>query len=183
MQRLSAWVRRIATTILIPIFTAVAARFIWEQPPETTGAVLRFFLNLAEQTWLRVTALVLGGFVAGLWLDWLLRKLDRSRAEARKDLGFELLKLASELAEELERVDRNWQRLRPRLMSAFIKARGFGLWAPDDEVINRGDRLGHSHAVPSRSGHYAQGRTFERGEEDRDTGSEWDSAVAAATIP
>ena len=80
--------------------------------------------------------------MAGLWVDWLLRKLDRSRAEARKDLGFELLNLASELAEELERVDPSWQRLRPKLMSAFIKARGFGLWAPDDEVINKGIDLG-----------------------------------------
>jgi len=49
MQRVSVWVRRIATTILIPIFTAVAARFIWEQP-QTANALLKPLLDLAEQT-------------------------------------------------------------------------------------------------------------------------------------
>src|SRR6266446_2937741 len=97
MQRFSAWARWIATVILIPIFTAVAARFIWEQPRETANAVRKFLLDLSEQTWFRVTALLLVGFVAGLWLDWLLRKLDRSRAEKRKALGTEMVFLGHEL--------------------------------------------------------------------------------------
>jgi hypothetical protein len=53
MQRFSAWARWIATVILIPIFTAVVARFIWEQPGETAHVVLKFLLDLSEQTWLR----------------------------------------------------------------------------------------------------------------------------------
>ena len=55
--------------------------------------VLKFLLDLSEQTWLRVTALLLFGFVAGLWVDWLLRKLDRSRADERKALGTEMVRL------------------------------------------------------------------------------------------
>ena len=128
MQHVSVWVRRIATTILIPIFTAVAARFIWEQPPETAaGAAFRFFLSVAEQTWLRVTALLLVGFVAGLWVDGLLRKLDRFRAKARENLGIEM----TNLAHDMERVQRPLQAFSPELLSAFIKAKQVGLWTPD----------------------------------------------------
>lgn len=130
MQRVSVWVRRIATTILIPIFTAVAARFIWEQPPETAGAVLKFFLSLTEQTWLRVTALVLGGFVAGLWLDWLLRRLDRTRSTARKDLGIEMQDLAGKLANGLTAP------YYAELLSIFLKVGKLGVWTPIHYIQN-----------------------------------------------
>jgi hypothetical protein len=83
MQRLSALVRYIFTAILIPILIAVATHFIEQQPRETGNAVLKFLFDLSEQTWLRITALLLGGFVSGLWVAWLLQKMDRSRAEDR----------------------------------------------------------------------------------------------------
>jgi|GraSoi2013_100cm_1033763.scaffolds.fasta_scaffold52231_3 hypothetical protein len=95
MQRLSVWARWIAvgffTLIVIPLLVEFLKHLaenigLYDRPREAAGAVLNFFLSLAELPWLRVTALVLGGFVAGLWLDWLLRQLDRSRAEARKNL-------------------------------------------------------------------------------------------------
>ncbi len=134
MQRFSAWARWIATVILIPIFTAVAARFIWEQPRETANAVLKFLLDLSEQTWFRVTALLLVGFVAGLWLDWLLRKLDRSRAEKRKALGTEMVFLGHELR---KLVDPN--EVRPKIMSRFATARKLGIWVPDQRVFEIAD--------------------------------------------
>src|SRR5260370_178515 len=59
--------------------------------------VLKLLLYLSEQTWLRATALILLGFVAGLWLDWLLRKLDGSRAEERQALGTEMVSLGDYL--------------------------------------------------------------------------------------
>jgi hypothetical protein len=130
MQRFSAWARWIATVILIPIFTAVAARFIWEQPGEAANTVLKFLLDLSEQTWLRVTALALGCFVAGLWLDWLLRKLDGSRAEERKALGTDMVNLGRQLRHLKYPVDR------PRIMSCFTTATKFGLWVPDDRIFS-----------------------------------------------
>jgi hypothetical protein len=83
VQRLSALVRYIFTVILVPITIAVATHFIEEQPRETSNAVLKFLFDLSEQTWFRVTASLLVGFVAGLWVQWFLQKLDRSRAEER----------------------------------------------------------------------------------------------------
>jgi hypothetical protein len=130
MQRFSTWVRRIATGILVvvgAIFTGVVfpvvVHFIQEQPGETANAfleylqvVLKFLHDLAEQTWLRVTISLLGGFVAGLWVDVLLRKLDGSRAKERQALGVEMRVLAYELSRL------GPYELRPKITSCFITA-------------------------------------------------------------
>jgi hypothetical protein len=100
MQRLSVWARGIPTAIFILILTAIAYRFMWDrfigEPIENAG-LGEALLYLAEQSWLRVTALALGGFVAGLWVDWVLRKLDRPRIEARAYLGIEMINLAHDI--------------------------------------------------------------------------------------
>ena len=95
MQRFSALARWVATVIFTPILigvgTCVVANFTKQQPRENANVVLKFLLDLAGQTWLRGAALALGCFVAGLWLDWLLRKLDDTHADKRKALGTEML--------------------------------------------------------------------------------------------
>ena len=91
--------------------------------------------HLAEQTWLRVTALVLSGFPAGLWVDWVLRKLDGPRIEARAYLGIEMINLAHDIDNARALSARfTIQDFSPRLMSAFIKAKHEGLWTPDDRM-------------------------------------------------
>jgi amino acid transporter len=143
MQRLSAWARWIAAGVFTLCVIPIAVEFVkrvaesiglYDRPREAAGTILNFFLTLAELAWLRVTALVLAGFVAGLWLDWLLRKFDGSRAEASENLGYEMMNLATEIRRDAP-VD--WQQFLPKLRSAFIKAKAFRVWAPDDEGINR----------------------------------------------
>jgi hypothetical protein len=127
MQRLSALVRYIFTAILVPIIVAVAIHYIEQQP---TNVVLKFLFDLSEQTWLRVTALLLGGFVAGLWVDWLLRKLDGSRAKERQALGVEMRILAYDLPRL------GLHQLRPQIMSCLTTARKLGIWTPDDRIFS-----------------------------------------------
>ena len=147
MQRFSTWVRRIATAILVvigTIFTGVVfpivVHFIEQQPRETANVVLKFLkflLDLSEQTWLRVTALLLCGFVAGLWLDWLLRRLDGSRAEERKDLGYEMVRLCNELRGYTGQVRSLFMyQARPKIVSCFTTARKLGIWVPDDPIFS-----------------------------------------------
>jgi len=71
MQRLSAWARWIGAGVFTVFVFPVAVEFLkheaekiglYERPGEVAGAVLNFFLSLAELPWLRLTALVLGGF-------------------------------------------------------------------------------------------------------------------------
>src|SRR5258708_10890263 len=135
MQRLSAWARGIASVIFTGVVLPLVVYFIEQQPPETAGSVLRFFLNLAEQTWLRVTALLLVGFVAGLWLEWLLRQFDGSRAEARKSLGEEMQSLCFDINQDMglgviqsHVWPQRLHRIRARLMYISNQDNNFDLW-------------------------------------------------------
>jgi hypothetical protein len=151
MQSFSTWVRRIATGILLvvgAIFTGVVfpvvSHFIQEQPQETANvalkilhAALKFLYDLSEQTWLRVAALLLVGFVAGLWVDWLLRKLDGSRANERKALGTEMVKLGNLLHGYSGKPRGLYMpAARPRIVSCFTTARKLGIWVPDDRMFS-----------------------------------------------
>jgi len=129
MQRISDWFRWIFTVILIPILigvvTGVAVDLIKQQPRE-----------ILEQTWFRVTTLLLVGFVAGLWVDWLLLKLDRSRADRRKNFGHEMVNLHFAF-NALRSQGRDPMRAKKQeLKSCFVSAKKFGVWAPDDQVFN-----------------------------------------------
>jgi hypothetical protein len=135
MQRFSTWVRYIFTAIFIPIVIAVAAHFIEEQPQETANVVLKFLSDLWEQTWFRLTALSLCCFVAGLWVDWLLRKWDGSRAKQREALGAEMAKYGNYLGQFGSVPDS------AKINSYFHSAREFGIWAPDEVNINRAEKL------------------------------------------
>ena len=131
MQRISTWVRWIFTVIVAPIVTAVAVEFInTEHPPETANTVLKFLFDLSERTWFRPTALFLIGLVIGLWLDWLLRKLDGSRADQRAALGNDMLIWEHEL-EYLK----DPSKANVKIMSCFITAKKLGILAPDERVF------------------------------------------------
>ena len=146
MQSFSAWARWIATAILVvvgAIFTGVVfpvvSDFIKQQPQDSLKllhAVLKFLQDLSEQTWLRITVSLLVGFVAGLWVDWLLRKLDRSRADERKNIGTDMVTLARNLS-NLRDIHQGY----PQIMSCFIAARKLGIWAPDQRIFNVPDKL------------------------------------------
>jgi hypothetical protein len=100
MQSYSTWVHQIAvgafSVFVFPLAVDFLKRMaenagIYDRPGEATGTVLNFFLSLSQQSWLCVTALTLGAFAAGLLLERRLQKLDRSRTDRGKDLGFEMI--------------------------------------------------------------------------------------------
>jgi hypothetical protein len=140
MQRFSAWVRKIALGVLTLFVLPIAVEFLkhiaekvglYDRPGDAVDTILNFFLSLAELPWLRITALALGAFVAGLWLDWLLRKLDDTRADERKVLGNDMIVLA----DNLEELTFPMQQGKPSITSCFASARKLGIWAPDDRVF------------------------------------------------
>jgi hypothetical protein len=130
VQHFSALARGIASVIFTGVVIPIAVHFIEEQPGETANVVLKFLIYLGEQTWLRVAALLLGGFVAGLWVDWLLRKLDSSRADERKALGTEMV----ELGNYLEQLRFPMQKS-ASIRSCFATAQKLGIWVPDERVF------------------------------------------------
>jgi hypothetical protein len=131
MQRFSPWARWVFTIILAGVGFPLAVHFIEQQPQGTANVILKFLLDLSEQPWLPITALFLAGFVAGLWLDWLLRKLDGSRAEQREALGGEMLILNYNLGNLKDPM----AEARAEIMSCLIAARKLRIWAPDERVF------------------------------------------------
>jgi hypothetical protein len=134
MQRFSAWARWIVTVIFTSVLIPVAVHFFEQQPQETANVVLKFLFYLGEQAWFRVAVLILVGFVAGLWLGWLLRKLDDTRADKRKVLGGEMVNFGETLVLIKDPRDHSG-----RIRSYFTSARKFGIWAPDDRVFDLSD--------------------------------------------
>jgi hypothetical protein len=144
MQSFSTWVRQVAvgafSVFVFPLAVDFLKRMaenagIYDQPGEAAGTVLNFFLSLSQQTWLRVTALTLGAFVAGLLLERRLQKLDRSRTEGRKDLGFEMIKFGNQLRGYSGQLQGEFMH-RARIVSCFATARKFGIWAPNDRIFS-----------------------------------------------
>jgi hypothetical protein len=130
MQRFSAWARWIGTVIFTSVLIPVAVHFIEQQPQETANVVLKFLFYLGEQAWLRITALILVGLMAGLWLDWFLRRLDDSRADEGKVFGGEMANFGETLV-----LIKDPRKHSGRIRSYFTSARKFGIWAPDDRVF------------------------------------------------
>jgi hypothetical protein len=166
MQRFSAWARWIVTIIFIPIaITAigeVTAHFITQRSEEAANVVLRFLLDLSERAWLRYAAFFLGGLVAGLWLEWFLRKLDSSGIEEINALGSGMIDLADNLSRMTNPTDRGGSQLR----LYFITARKLGIWAPDERIFNNPRAFGfvrdYLMGVGNmlRDGHFSEAKQY-----------------------
>jgi len=151
MRSLSVWVRQIAvgafSVFVFPLAVDFLKRMaenagIYDRPGGAAGTVLNFFLSLSQQTWLRVTALTLGAFVTGLVLERRLQKLDRSRTDKRKDLGFEMIKFGNQLRGYTGQLQGEFMhRARRNIVSCFATARKFGIWAPNDRIFSVAPRV------------------------------------------
>jgi hypothetical protein len=104
--------------------------------------------------WLQATALGLGCFLAGLFTDWFLRRLDGSRGDARKALGMGDGALADSISQANETGKVN---LRPKVLSILTTAEKSGLWVPPLPMPSLGARVRHSPSVSRKRGHAAQG--------------------------
>jgi len=140
MQRFSTLVGSITAIVTAVLFIVkdviapVVVDFIKKQPEtdDAIHAILKFVLDLLQQPWLHVAGWMLVGFVAGLWLDGLLRKLDYTRVEKRKALGAEMAKLGNYLGQIKFPFP---TKENARIMSCFASAKKFGIWAPDGRAF------------------------------------------------
>src|SRR5262249_61987180 len=121
------------TAVFFPFFPP----FTKKQPQETANVfwvVLKFLSDLSEQAWLRITVSLLVGFVAGLWVDWLLRRLDGSLAKQREALADERVALGTKmvkLGDDLDDLRSPMQQAGNELRSCFASAKKFGIWEPE----------------------------------------------------
>src|SRR5262249_923176 len=122
----------------LEVFKQVAQRIgLYDRPREALGTVLNFFLSLAELPWLGNTLLFFGGLAAGLLLSWLLRRLDGSRADERKALGTEMVKLGNLLRGYSGKLRKLYMHeVRPKIVSCFTTAKKVGILVPDDRIFS-----------------------------------------------
>lgn len=106
-------------------------------------ALMNWLASFAQAPGVSVCTLVATGILLGAWSDWLFRKLDGTRAESRETLGYKYCNLASSIEDRLRYIHPSWPHnvhdLKPDLMSAFIRAESFGIWAPVNDLYERPD--------------------------------------------
>jgi hypothetical protein len=108
-------------------------------PAETAGAVVTGVLSFTPPAWAVYATFVFGGLTAGIWFDWLLRRIDGSRQKARKDIGLRMIHMGANVINRGGRWPHNVDDYVANLRSTFLHLNGFRIWAPDDRMYQLRD--------------------------------------------
>ena len=98
-------------------------------------------LALGEQPWFRFALAFLTGVVVGVSLEWLSRKSGEKRAASLRSLGWKFRSLSESIrirTASPESLD-NIRDLKPAMLSLFVAARRFDLWAPNERAFQLPD--------------------------------------------
>ena len=103
--------------------------------------VLNNLLVLGQQRWFQFALVFLTGIVIGISLDWFNRKSDEKKASELRTLGskFRILSEGIKTRTALSGWTNNVRDLKPEILSAFISAKKFGLWVPNEHVYELPD--------------------------------------------
>jgi hypothetical protein len=98
-------------------------------------------LALGQQRWFKFALVFLTGIVVGVSLEWLGRKSDEKKASELRSLGSKFRSLSDSIKSRT--ASSGWpdnvRDLKPAMLSAFISARKFDLWVPNEHVYQLPD--------------------------------------------
>jgi hypothetical protein len=98
-------------------------------------------LALGQQRWFKFALVFLTGIVVGVSLEWLGRKSDEKKASELRSLGSKFRSLSDSIKSRT--ASSGWpdnvRDLKPAMLSAFISARKFDLWVPNEHVYRLPD--------------------------------------------
>jgi len=140
--------------LLIPLITPTLEKWLEENVFfDPNGMATTVFRNamattvfnhlsvLGQQRWFKFVLVFLTGIVIGVSLEWLNRKADEKRAYELRSLGSKFHSLSDSI--KTRTASSGWpdnvHDLKPAILSAFISARKFGLWAPNEHVYQLPD--------------------------------------------
>jgi hypothetical protein len=107
----------------------------------TATTVFDNLLALGQERWFKFAVVFLTGIVIGVSLEWLSRKSDDKKAFELRSLGSKFRSLSDNI--KVRTASSAWpdnvRDLKPAILSAFISARKFGLWAPNEHVYQLPD--------------------------------------------
>jgi len=98
-------------------------------------------LALGQQPWFRFALAFLTGVVVGVSLEWLSRKSGERKAASLRSLGWKFRSLSESIrirTASPESPD-NIRDLKPAMLSLFVAARRFDLWAPNERAFHLPD--------------------------------------------
>jgi hypothetical protein len=98
-------------------------------------------LALGQQRWFKFALVFLTGIVIGFSVEWLNRKSDEKNAFELRSLGTKFRSLSDNI--KIRTVSSGWpdnvRDLKPAILSVFISAKKFDLWAPNEHVYQLPD--------------------------------------------
>src|ERR1700687_1790441 len=138
--------------LLIPLITPILEKWLEENVfSDPNGMATTVFPNalptpffnnplaLGEQRWFKFALVFLTGIVIGVLLEWLNRKSDE--ASELRSLGSKFRSLSDSI--KIRTASSGWpdnvRDLKPAILSAFISAKKFDLWVPNEHVYQLPD--------------------------------------------
>jgi hypothetical protein len=131
--------------LLIPLITPILEKWLEENVFSDPNAMATTFFNnllaLGQQRWFKFAVVFLTGIVIGVSLEWLNRKSDEKKAFELRSLGTKFRTLSENI--KIRTASSGWpdnvRDLKPAILSAFISAKKFDLWAPNEHVYQLPD--------------------------------------------
>ena len=131
--------------LLIPLITPILEKWLEENvfsdPNAMATTVFNNLLALGQQRWFKFALVFLTGIVIGVSLEWLNRKSDEKKAFELRTLGTKFRTLSENI--KIRTASSGWpdnvRDLKPAILSAFISAKKFDLWAPNEHVYQLPD--------------------------------------------
>jgi hypothetical protein len=110
-------------------------------PNAVATTVFNNLLALGHQRWFDFALVFLTGTVIGVSLEWLNRKSDEKKASELRSLGSKFRSLSDSL--KIRTASSEWpdnvRDLKPAILSAFMSAKKFDLWVPNEHIYQLPD--------------------------------------------
>jgi hypothetical protein len=153
-KRLKQFLFGIWGLLLIPLITPILEKWLEENvfsdpngmattilPNAMATTVFNNVLALSQRRWFKFALVFWTGIVVGVSLEWLNRKSDEKRASELRSLGSKFRSLSDSI--KIRTASSGWpdnvRDLKPVILSAFISAKKFDLWVPNEHVYQLPD--------------------------------------------
>ncbi len=131
--------------LLIPLIATILEKWLEENffsgPNAVATTVSNNLAAVVQLRWFRFALVFLTGVVIGVSLEWLNRKSDEKKASELRSLGSKFRSLSDNI--KVRTASSEWpdnaRDLKPVILSAFITARKFALWVPNEHVFELPD--------------------------------------------
>jgi len=140
--------------LLIPLITPILKKWLDENVlSDPHGMATAVFSNamattvfnnllaLGQRRWFAFALVFLTGIVIGISLEWLNRKSDEKKASELRSLGSKFRSLSDNI--KVRTASSGWpdnaRDLKPAILTAFVSAKKFDMWAPNEHVYQLPD--------------------------------------------